>query len=457
MTEAKTRLAVSALAIVDFVFLLGGNAVRYATGGVGFVALALVLLGLNLWLLLRERPTTLRWYRLPAPLTLFLALATVSILWSAYPAESVLGVLAQLSTTLVAVTLAFVLTWAEFLRTLGTALRYLIGGSLVFELIVSLWVRHPLLPWWQEVPEGKISKLLYWSRDLLFEGGPIQGLLGNSALFGFLALLGLIVFGVQLRAGLVRPVPGWFWVGIAVLSLGLTRAATVTVALFVVLLALGFALWARRLTPAGRVPLYATATAVAAAGLVAVLFFRDALFGLLGKSGDMTGRLEIWHKVIDLAEQRPAFGWGWISYWAPWVEPFLGLDEKVGLPVMHAHNAWLDVWLQLGVVGVVLFAMLAGLTLWRVWFRAIDQPRRDAGPPLSFATSSLVPLLLVVALLVQSLTESRLLIEGGWLLLTLLAMKSKTDYQIPSLETEPRVAPWRDVPLTSATARGQRG
>ncbi|MEB4615437.1 O-antigen ligase family protein, partial [Leucobacter sp. M11] len=187
------------------------------------------------------------------------------------------------------------------------------------------------------------------------------------------------------------------------------------------------------------------------------LFFRNALFGLLGKSGDMTGRLEIWQKVIELAEQRPAFGWGWVSYWPFWAEPFNGLDEKVGLPVMHAHNAWLDVWLQLGIVGLVLFAMLAGLTLWRVWFRAIDQPRRDAGAPLPFATSSLVPLLLVVALLVQSLTESRILVEGGWLLLVLLAMKSKTDYQIPSLDAEPRVAPWRDIPLTPARARGERG
>ena len=35
--------------------------------------------------------------------------------------------------------------------------------------------------------------------------------------------------------------------------------------------------------------------------------------------------VEAWEKVIHLAQQKPLSGWGWISYWAPWVEPFKGL------------------------------------------------------------------------------------------------------------------------------------
>ena len=65
-----------------------------------------------------------------------------------------------------------------------------------------------------------------------------------------------------------------------------------------------------------------------------------------------------------------------MSYWPTWVEPFEGLDTKAGIPVMSAHNAWLDVWLQLGIVGVLVFAPIVFLTLQRVWFRAVDQPRR---------------------------------------------------------------------------------
>lgn len=455
MAQSRTRLGVSAYAIGVFVLTLGSNGVRNVVGWWGFLALAVALTAVGVVLFVREKPARFRWYRLPAPLYWFLALAVLSIAWSQYRFESVLGVLAQLATTLLAVVLAFVLTWHEVLRTLGTALRYLIGLSLVFELGVSLFIREPVFQnflVFVEVPEeGKPSKLLYWSRDLLFSGGPIQGLVASSVLLGFLALLGLIVFGIQLRAGLVRPFAGWFWVLVSAATLLLTRGATVWVALVAVAVALALALWARRLGPERRVPLYATGGALIAVAVAAVLFARDFVFGLLGKSGDMTGRLETWEAVIGLAEQRPWFGWGWVSYWAPWAEPFKSLDTKAGLPVMSAHNAWLDVWLQLGIVGVLALAPLVVLTVWRVWFRAVDPPRRGFGPPLPYATSALWPFLVMVALVVQSFTESRLLIEGNWVLLVLLAVKSRFDFELPSQDAEPTALPWRRVPIPRRT------
>src|SRR5690606_29038159 len=102
---------------------------------------------LTVWgtvLFVREKPARFRWYRLPSPVYWFLVLAALSIAWSQYRLESVLGVIAQLATTLLAVVLAFVLTWHEVLRTLGTALRYLIGLSFAFELWVSLFIRKPV-------------------------------------------------------------------------------------------------------------------------------------------------------------------------------------------------------------------------------------------------------------------------------------------------------------------------
>ncbi|MBK0417693.1 O-antigen ligase family protein [Leucobacter sp. CSA1] len=447
MAESRTRLGVSAYAICVFVFALGSNGVRNLVGWPAFLALALLIASVGVVLAVRLRPERFRWYRLPSPLYWFLALAALSILWSAYRLESALGVLAQLVTTAVAVSLAAVLTWHEVLRTLGSALRYLIGLSVAFELWVALVVQAPLLPWWLEAPDGETPKLLYWSRDLLLSGGPVQGLVGSSVILGFIGLLGLIVFGIQLRAGLVRRFAGWFWVTMSLLTLLLTRGATVTVALAAVFVGLGFALWARRIGQERRMPLYALGAGIAAAAALLAVFARDFLFGLLGKSGDMTGRLETWQKVVELAQQRPWFGWGWISYWAPWVEPYASLDEKAGLQVMSAHNAWLDVWLQLGIVGVLVFAPLVVLTLWRTWFRAVDQPRRGPGPALPYATSALWPFLVMIALLVQSLTESRLLIEWGWLLLVMLAVKTRIDFELPSQDAEPRKLPWRRVPI----------
>ncbi|KAM9866002.1 hypothetical protein ACIFOC_00911 [Leucobacter aridicollis] len=450
MANSKTRLGVSAYAIVVFVFTLASNGVRNLLGWPGFIAAAIVLAAVGAIMFLKMRPERFRWYRLPSPIYLFLALAACSILWSQYRLESVLGVVAQLLTTLVAVALAFILTWHETLRTLGTALRYVIGLSLLFELWVSLFVQHPVLPWWIELTatqEEKTPKLLYWSRDLLFDGGPIQGLVGSSTLFGFIGLIGLIIFAIQLRARLITRFAGWFWVAMSLATLALTRSATVTVALVAVVIALAFALWARRSGPVGRLPVYITGAVVLAAIAGIALFARSWVFSLLGKSSDLTGRVDTWEGVIALAQQRPWFGWGWISYWAPWVEPYKSLDVQGGIPVMSAHNAWLDVWLQLGIVGLLLFVPLVALTLWRVWFRAVDQPRRGYGPPLPYATSALWPFLLMVALVVQSFAESRILIESGWLLLIMLAAKSRFDFELPSLDAEPQRMPWRQVPI----------
>jgi exopolysaccharide production protein ExoQ len=451
MTESKTRLAISAFAIGTFVFLFGGNAVRFAVGLPAYFVLAGLLAVASVIVFVRSKPPRFRWYRLPAPLTWFLLLAALSIFWSAYRFESLLGVLAQLATTAAAITFAFLLSWHELLRTLASSMRWLLGLSLIFELWVSLFIQQPVLSWWVKQPEGKTLNILFWSRDLLFEGGPIQGLLGSSVLLGFLALVALILFSVQLRAGLVRPVFGWGWIAVAAATLLLTRSATVWVALIASAVALAFALWGRRVGAEGRMPLYGVASALIAAAIAVAVFARETVFGWLGKSSDLTGRAETWQKVWELVEQRPWFGWGWVSYWPTWVEPFDGLDTQAGMAVMSAHNAWLDVWLQLGIIGVLVFAPIVVLTLQRTWFRAIDQPRDGPGPALPYATSALWPLLVLTALIVQSLTESRMLIESGWLLLILLAVKTRFDFEIPAKTTEPTKRRWRDVPIPRGT------
>ena len=435
--STKSRLALSGLAIVALIDTIGGVAVRNLIGWWAFGILSALIVVASAWMLIRLKPATLSWHNLPKSLLAFLGFAILSISWSAYRPESALGTFIQLATTLVAVFLAFALTWDEFFKALATSLRYLLLGSLLFELIVSIFVRHPVYIWWVDAPaaDEKPLKLLMWSRDLLFEGGPIQGLFGNSVLLGFTALLGLIVFGLQFASHDVGRFKGWFWVGLSALLLALTRSATVGVALIITAVALGFALWGRKLgdTETGyrsRTPLYATATALILAGLAVLTFAREFAFSLLGKSSDLTGRIETWQKVIELAQQKPWFGWGWISYWAPWVEPFKSLDTKNHIQVMHAHNAWLDVWLQVGIIGLIIFALLMISTFWRSWFAAVDRPRRFVNEWMPYQTTSLAPFLIMVALIVQSLTESRILVEGGWVLLSCLAIQTLSSNSI---------------------------
>ncbi|HEY0258775.1 MAG TPA: O-antigen ligase family protein [Lacisediminihabitans sp.] len=406
---------------------IAGDFWRDATSWYGWgVVIAVVVAG-SIVLVVRQR-RRFRWSTLPYPLLAFLVLATLSISWSFYPLFTVGGALSQWITTLGAVAIAITLSWPELLTVLGWTFRLVLGLSFLFEFVVSAVIRHPVYPVWI-VPDDPAhpAKLLYWSRDLLFHAGKIQGILGNSSLLAMAALLGLIVFAVQYRVRSVGRFWGLFWMLVAAVAIGLTRSATILVGVVAVVIVLLAAIVvrhaesrrARRLTYGG-------------IGLVAILLiaggvlFRGPILSLLGKSSDFTGRTGIWQAVIDLARQRPAFGWGWLSYWVPTIEPFRSMNlTRGGVQVLHAHDAWLDVWLQLGILGLIVFAALVLSTVVRSWLLATDRIVTEPGSTGRFSWLALLPLLMITAQLVQSIAESRMLLEGGWMLLVIWAVKTK--------------------------------
>ena len=413
-----------ALAVLAFTVLAAGDFWRYLLSWWGWGALAALVIVLSVVELVRARVDV---RRLPISLLLFLAFAALSIIWSAYPGASALGVVLTLATTAVAAFLAFCFTWEEVLETLSDAMRWLLGLSLLFEFVVAAFVRQPVLPLWVDYSHlEKIPAAFYWSRNLLFEGGRIQGIVGNANLLGMLALIGLIVFVLRLLARKGSPVWGWFWIAVAVAAFALTRSSTVIVAGVVVVLVAVFLWEVRRTTGPARVAVYATGAVLAVGGVVAAVLARGPLLGLLGKSSDLTNRLDIWETVGELAVQRPAAGWGWVGYWNPWVAPFDDLIVIKGVTYLQAHNAWLDVFLQLGAIGVVLFALLTLGALVRSWGMAAEIERIRYAPAELRWPETAAPLLLLSALLVQSLAESRLLIEIGFALLVIIAVKTGT-------------------------------
>jgi exopolysaccharide production protein ExoQ len=411
--------------------LFAGDFWRYLIGWWGFGVIAVTLTVLSVILIVKQRHSW-RVSRLPFPLLAFLALATLSILWSFYPGASALGILTTWMTVTIAAGLAITFNWDELLRSLGHAFRFILGLSLVFEFIVSAFIRQPILPL---VPSPgidydsyeKIPKLLFWSRDLLFDGGKIQGIIGNSSLLGFVALLALIVFGLQYASRTVGRFWGAFWIVVAVVTVFLTRSATITVAIVIVALVLVAILLIRRTSGRSRLGVYGAIALLVVAAVTTVIVANKQLLALLGKSEDLTGRLDIWNIVIEHAQQRPAFGWGWVSFWVPWVAPFDDMVFKAGIRQLHAHNAWLDIWLQLGILGLIVFGALVLSSTVRAWSLATDAEVTSPDLPGRYRAVTLLPILLMVALLVQSLAESRLLIEYGMLLLAIIAIRTKAD------------------------------
>lgn len=442
--HTKTRLAISAYAVLCFILTFAAVGVRNLVGWYGYLLLAI---GALIWggiLFAKHRNPRFAWHRMPKALLLFLLLCTLSIAWSAYPLQSAVGAAAQIATSVAAAMIATVLTWHELLRTMATALRYVLGISVIFELAVDLFIRQPVLQNFIGVttPTSQPASL-YWSRALLFEGGPLQGIVANSTLLGFLALLGLILFAVQLRGKLVRPVKGWFWICFALTVLIFTHAATVWLALGVVLITTIFVKWTRLRGARKRGIVYLTGSALLLGGCVSVTLFWQQIVTFF----NLNEHTKIWEHTAALGGTKPVWGWGWVSQWMPWTPPFDPATAQYMLPVPQAHNAWLDTYFQLGTIGTLVLALLILMTLQRLWCRAVDQPRRGAGPALPYATSAVYPLLIFVALLTQSLTESSILGVWGWLILVIFAVKTRIDYELPTKASEPVAVRWRDIPI----------
>ncbi|HEX8949660.1 MAG TPA: O-antigen ligase family protein [Dissulfurispiraceae bacterium] len=71
---------------------------------------------------------------------------------------------------------------------------------------------------------------------------------------------------------------------------------------------------------------------------------------VVGRSETLTGRTDIWARLLPFFEKSPFLGYGFGSFWAPVIqEHVFGLKE--------AHNGYLDVSLGLGVVGLFLTSM----------------------------------------------------------------------------------------------------
>ncbi|GAC1688148.1 MAG: hypothetical protein NVS9B5_27250 [Terriglobales bacterium] len=84
----------------------------------------------------------------------------------------------------------------------------------------------------------------------------------------------------------------------------------------------------------------------------------------LGRDSTLTGRTEIWSKILETVKQ-PVLGTGYGNYWLG--ERLVNLRQTFeGDPIMEAHNGYLEVYINLGWVGVVLLFVVLVLGYRRI-------------------------------------------------------------------------------------------
>jgi len=76
-------------------------------------------------------------------------------------------------------------------------------------------------------------------------------------------------------------------------------------------------------------------------------------------SGDLatfTGRIPIWEEILEYIGERPLHGYGFNSFWvARHIQEF---SSTVGIGLIGAHSVYLDLLLNVGLVGAVTFVLI---------------------------------------------------------------------------------------------------
>jgi exopolysaccharide production protein ExoQ len=397
--------------------LLAGDGVRYLVGWYGYATLAAILVIASVVFILKSSDkSVLR--RFPLPLAGLLAWMALSALWSNYQLVSLGAFGAQLATTIVAVFFAIQFDWRQLVNLFGNTIRLILILSLIIELIAAVTgpIKPPFANFEGDTPP---APAYWWVQGNLFQSERIQGFVGNANLLSFIAVLGLVIFFVEYLVSAKKQNLAIASMVAAASFIAFSRSASMLVALVIVVIGAIIAMIAEGKPKLVRHKIYRATLWSSLFCLFLLAVYWVEITDLLGRSADASGRFFIWQTVWALIEERWLLGWGWISHWIPGVAPYEGLIVIENVPHFHAHNAFLDVWLQLGVIGLAVFLWLLWTTFARVWKVAVVHTN-----PLYFW-----PLFAFMVISTQALTESRLLIENGWMLLVLLSLKSREPFE----------------------------
>lgn len=138
---------------------------------------------------------------------------------------------------------------------------------------------------------------------------------------------------------------------------------------------------------------------VVVGAVIWVVEYSDEILLNLGRTSSLSGRIPLWRIVWDEIMQRPILGYGFTAFWNSWEGQRVSDTVAWDVAVPHAHNGFLEIWLGLGIIGLIL--MLANLTL--NFRRAIHAARshRDI--------EHLWPMFLLIFTVLYNLTENSLL------------------------------------------------
>jgi exopolysaccharide production protein ExoQ len=354
------------------------NTVAYAVFAAFLAAVAIV-----------RRHDMVRGLRSAWPVLALVALAYLSAFWSDAP-----DLVLRRATTLAITTLFAVYLIVRFdLGRLVAMLVQLNAVAVVGSFAVAAVAHHLAVM-------GSIDYPTAW-RGVYTSKNTLGGMSATGILIAVYALRH--GYGSRLIAAAV--IPGNF------VLLYLSQSATPLMLLLVTAYAVVTAMAFRQRNAGG----FAIGFAMMLIGMVGIALIAVGwadLLAALGRSATLTGRTRIWQMSLDNIAQRPWLGYGFGAFWRSAEFEARTMWQILQWIVPHAHNLWLEIGLELGIVG------MTGVTL--VWIAAFWRGIRVLTAPA--ARHVVFCLAMLTSILVGNLTEYEFLRAGSsdWVLFVIV-------------------------------------
>jgi exopolysaccharide production protein ExoQ len=278
--------------------------------------------------------------QLGMPLALLCLFVPLSLTWNDDPGYSYRGVLTFCAFVVIAL-------WLVVWETPSSALGLLAGAvavTVAVSVVAAVVVPGLVLP---EIDNPDAFRGIFTHKNYL------------ALAVGYLILA---VTYSQAQHRFVR----WATLAAAIPILILAKSTGAAIAIAITVVALSGRAWLQRRLPPIHQRIIEVVAIVSAAGLTFLGFqlaYRLAVD--VGKGRSIDRRLQLWNVVLDKAFERPILGWGWRGS----LSNSRGVSGEItrnmdGFQTTSAHNGYVDIFLQVGLVGSVLLAIIVIRVMW---------------------------------------------------------------------------------------------
>lgn len=272
--------------------------------------------------------------------------AILSVFWSQAPALTIRRSATLVLATLYGLLLAIRYPPATVLRLIGSAMAIIVVSSLI------------------AIGLGAPGAIMGHPHP-----GAWQGIMYHKNALGRICVLALIVFGVLMYQTTMPWRIGWgvLIAGCVGLIVG-AQSATAVVILVIIILAwmvlIPFSMASRR----EQFQMTMISLGIAAPTGYLLWSYSEDIAQLLNRDLALTNRLPLWQTLLPIGWKQALTGYGFGAFWT---DPSRMMDVDIALMrlrfwwAVHAHNGYLDVWLEMGMVGLSLASALLLFFLWR--------------------------------------------------------------------------------------------